>query len=250
MSQYIFGTSGSGTGDVSGPASATDNAVVRFDGTTGKLIQNGVISYTDAGILNGPTAINTTGRIFVNGASDDFQLAVEGHSSQTLDILVVRRSDGTTYVMQVTEARGTAIRGTESNDSAATGFVGEYLTASLATGSATSLTNATGKTVISQSLTAGDWNVWGWCGLNTAASTTVNYFISSVSQVNNTISDYQLTLYNNVAINTAAAGSPRLNAVMTRMSLSATTTVYLVAQCNFATSTATAFGTIYARRIR
>lgn len=30
----------SGTGDVVGPASATDNSIVRFDGTTGKLIQN------------------------------------------------------------------------------------------------------------------------------------------------------------------------------------------------------------------
>ena len=28
------------SGDVVGPASATDNAVVRFDGTTGKLVQN------------------------------------------------------------------------------------------------------------------------------------------------------------------------------------------------------------------
>jgi hypothetical protein len=34
-----FGT-GSGTGDVSGPASSTDNAIARFDGTTGKLIQD------------------------------------------------------------------------------------------------------------------------------------------------------------------------------------------------------------------
>ena len=32
--------SGGGTGDVVGPASATDNAFVRFDGTTGKLVQN------------------------------------------------------------------------------------------------------------------------------------------------------------------------------------------------------------------
>jgi hypothetical protein len=33
-------TGGSGSGDVVGPASATDNGIVRFDGTTGKLIQN------------------------------------------------------------------------------------------------------------------------------------------------------------------------------------------------------------------
>lgn len=39
-------------GDVAGPASATDNALVRFDGTTGKLIQNGVITEDDTGNLS------------------------------------------------------------------------------------------------------------------------------------------------------------------------------------------------------
>jgi hypothetical protein len=40
-----------GTGDVVGPASATDNAIARFDTTTGKLIQNSVATISDAGIL-------------------------------------------------------------------------------------------------------------------------------------------------------------------------------------------------------
>ena len=39
------------SGDVDGPSSATDNAVARFDGTTGKLIQNSSVSITDAGKL-------------------------------------------------------------------------------------------------------------------------------------------------------------------------------------------------------
>ena len=34
-------------GDVDGPASATDNAVARFDGTTGKLIQNSTVTIAD-----------------------------------------------------------------------------------------------------------------------------------------------------------------------------------------------------------
>lgn len=45
-------TNGSGTGDVVGPGSSTDNALVRFDGTTGKLIQNGVITEDDTGNLS------------------------------------------------------------------------------------------------------------------------------------------------------------------------------------------------------
>ena len=36
---------------VDGPSSATDNAVVRFDGTTGKLVQNSVVTIDDTGII-------------------------------------------------------------------------------------------------------------------------------------------------------------------------------------------------------
>ncbi len=36
----VCNTTASGTGDVVGPASAVDNAIVRFDGTTGKLVQD------------------------------------------------------------------------------------------------------------------------------------------------------------------------------------------------------------------
>jgi hypothetical protein len=44
-------------GDVVGPASATDNAVARFDSTTGKLIQNSVVIVSDAGAVTGVTTL-------------------------------------------------------------------------------------------------------------------------------------------------------------------------------------------------
>lgn len=43
---------GSGSGDVVGPSSATDNAIARFDGMTGKLIQNSIAKIDDDGSLN------------------------------------------------------------------------------------------------------------------------------------------------------------------------------------------------------
>lgn len=56
--------SASGTGDVAGPASSTDNAVVRFDGTTGKIIQNSTgVTITDGGVLT------TTVDASINGVS-------------------------------------------------------------------------------------------------------------------------------------------------------------------------------------
>jgi hypothetical protein len=44
-------------GDVVGPASATDNAITRFDTTTGKLIQNSVVTVSDTGAIAGATTI-------------------------------------------------------------------------------------------------------------------------------------------------------------------------------------------------
>lgn len=49
---------GGGTGDVVGPASATDNAIALFDTTTGKLIQNSVITVDDGGNFAGVASIN------------------------------------------------------------------------------------------------------------------------------------------------------------------------------------------------
>ncbi|HTV71186.1 MAG TPA: collagen-like protein [Rhizobiaceae bacterium] len=47
------GADGAGTGDVVGPGSATDNAVARFDATTGKLIQNSTVTISDTGLVAG-----------------------------------------------------------------------------------------------------------------------------------------------------------------------------------------------------
>jgi hypothetical protein len=44
---------GGGSGDVVGPASATDNAIVRFDTTTGKLVQNSTVIVSDTGTMSG-----------------------------------------------------------------------------------------------------------------------------------------------------------------------------------------------------
>lgn len=53
---------GGGSGDVVGPASATDNAIVRFDLTTGKLIQDSAVTIADT-----TGNITTPGDIAVNG---------------------------------------------------------------------------------------------------------------------------------------------------------------------------------------
>lgn len=49
----ITNTSPSAGGNVVGPASATDNAIARYDTTTGKLIQNSAVTISDAGDMAG-----------------------------------------------------------------------------------------------------------------------------------------------------------------------------------------------------
>lgn len=59
---------GGGSGDVTGAASSTDNAIVRFDGTTGKVIQNSVGALTDAGAMSGVTSLENTNYVDFNTA--------------------------------------------------------------------------------------------------------------------------------------------------------------------------------------
>lgn len=46
-------------GDVVGPGSATDNAVARFDGTTGELLQNSVVTIDDLGNIVTPVDVQS-----------------------------------------------------------------------------------------------------------------------------------------------------------------------------------------------
>lgn len=52
-----------GAGDVVGPASSTDNAVARFDGTTGKLIQNSGVIVDDSNNMTGVAFLSASGYI-------------------------------------------------------------------------------------------------------------------------------------------------------------------------------------------
>jgi hypothetical protein len=74
-----------GAGDVVGPASATDNAIARFDGTTGKLIQNSVTTIDDtgnaSGILsqqfsNGSAVTLAAGKMWYDGSTGAWNLGM------------------------------------------------------------------------------------------------------------------------------------------------------------------------------
>jgi hypothetical protein len=73
------------SGDVSGPASSTDNAIARFDGTTGKLIQNSVTTIDDTGAATGFTtfAASTSVTTPIVQASNSAGLSLKNASGTT-----------------------------------------------------------------------------------------------------------------------------------------------------------------------
>jgi hypothetical protein len=76
----ITSTGGSGGGDVIGPASSTDNALTRFDGTTGKLIQNSVVIVGDTGSITGVNALTAESLTVNNNAT------LGSSNTDTLDV--------------------------------------------------------------------------------------------------------------------------------------------------------------------
>lgn len=74
---YVRGINNMGTvGDVSGPATSTDNAIARFDGTDGKSVQNSPDTIDDSGNISLPSLATVDGRdISVDGAALDAHIA-------------------------------------------------------------------------------------------------------------------------------------------------------------------------------
>ena len=76
-----------GSGDVAGPASATDNAVARFDATTGKLLQNSTVTISDTSDIAGAKTIA------LNGSSSG-TLTVQPAASTTSHTLTLPSAQG------------------------------------------------------------------------------------------------------------------------------------------------------------
>lgn len=149
---------------------------------------------------------------------------------------------------------GVALSGTSTNDNAAAGYVGEYLSSSVGAGG--NLTTGTITNVTSLSITAGDWDVGATIVFAGGATTLLYSLISTISTANNTqsavlntgiLADSGGTLFSGYAPNNLIpVSTPSI-----RLSLASTTTYYLNAIANFTTSTTNVSSAIlWARRRR
>jgi hypothetical protein len=141
--------------------------------------------------------------------------------------------------------------GTTTNDNASSGNIGEYISSTVVSGSAVSLTNNTAKDITSISLTAGDWDVWGTVISLAGGSTTSNQLIGWISTTSATLpSAPNGGAYSQLQLTFSTGASNSLPVGPTRLSLVSTTTVYLSVFSAFAVSTMSAYGFIGARRVR
>jgi hypothetical protein len=191
------------------PASSTDNAAVRFDGTAGNTQSSALI------IADTTAALSRSG----NG--------------------------------------GVPVQGTNTNDDAAAGTVGEVAGVNVLSGSAVALVTATAKDVNTGglSLTAGDWDVSGQICFDVTTTTNWTVLGGGINTSSNTLptpgganrfSRFQDTK----AAGTISAVARCYTLSASRMSFASTSSVFLVATATFSASTVNAYGYLYARRMR
>ena len=86
---FTITSNDSKVGDVVGPASATDNAIARYDSTTGKLIQNSLVIVDDTGSVTGVNALTAESLVINNnatlGSSNTDTLEVKSRVTSDLD---------------------------------------------------------------------------------------------------------------------------------------------------------------------
>lgn len=126
------------------------------------------------------------------------------------------------------------IKGTSTNDSAQAGSIGEFV--SSAVGSLVAMSSGTAKDVTSISLTAGDWDITANIGFLPASTTSITALAGSINTTSATFNDNaQFSFQDYYSAVVPGSSTTFYKPLPTlRLSLSATTTVFLVARASFA----------------
>lgn len=137
--------------------------------------------------------------------------------------------------------------GVNTNSNAAPGQIGEIIESTVLVGGAVALSNGASVDVTSISLTPGDWDVWASLGLSLGGGTVVTAVVGWINTASATIP----TNPNGGAYMQFVGDVVRIAPVgQRRISLAATTTVYMSAFTNFTVNTLSGYGYIGARRVR
>lgn len=143
---------------------------------------------------------------------------------------------------------GVQMKGNNTNTAPPSGFIGEQIRAALAFGSAINLPNNTQTNIVSISLTAGIWDVSSVAIFNPNATYSGSFIGASISTTSATPG---------TAGDNAVTGNPPVANVYPvtqvipsyRLTLSSTTTVYLVCVASVTAGACTGYGRISATRV-
>lgn len=154
--------------------------------------------------------------------------------------------------VSVQRTGGVAIQGTNTNNNASAGYVGEYIEQAVPAGSAVGITSSTPRTVAVITLTPGDWNISANMNITGGSTTTVAYVLAGITTTNNAAaSGNDTTAYvypgSYTPFVTAPIAFPITNR---RVSITTNTDFYMTIFTNHAVSTLQAWGTIRAWRVR
>ncbi len=138
--------------------------------------------------------------------------------------------------------------GTTTNDNAAAGHVGEYISSVIPVASPVTMASNAATDVTSISLTAGDWDITANVSYIGMGTTAIGAYVWT-STTSATVVDQ--SLYTDIGLGAAAVLTTiGLNAPSVRYSLSTPTTIYLTSYLANTSGTGSACGAIYARRAR
>ncbi len=116
-----------GSGDVLGPASSTDNAVARFDGTGGTSLQNSVVTIADSsGDTAGVGTLGLSGPITDASMTADRAVVTNGSKAHVSSATTATEIG---YVSGVTSAIQTQLNAKQASGSYITGLTGDVTAA-------------------------------------------------------------------------------------------------------------------------
>jgi hypothetical protein len=233
---------------VGGGAGATPAAgTLRQSGIGNNVLTTGVGASVEACTieLGGDRTGNGVANLDLHATSStDYELRLIRNSGANGSAQLMNTGTG---ALQILSSAGVDLSGSNTNDSAAAGHVGEFVESNIPFASAVTATTATGLNVASISLTAGDWGVYGSVIANPIGGCVLTDFRVGLSSTSVSLPDGSRYAAWEGSLTNPGLG---LVAPFQRFSLAATTTIYLVTYQVFTTAGLRIAGTINARRAR
>lgn len=262
-----------GLGNVDNTSDATKNAAAvaltnhTIDGNSNTLtVLAGTQLSGQTPIANGGTGASTA-QAAINalaGATTDNRV-LQGNGTNIVlgqiddPAFFTTAAEATQSLPGVVKSAGQLL-GTNTNDAAAAGYVGEYVQDQRVRSSGLDLTTATAQNVFSTfELDAGDWDISGAAGFDTNTNATITELAAAVSLTSGTMpsddtlgvptaNEYKVQISQTASLVT---GDIVLTIPTFRVSIAANNTpVYLVVRAVYSTGDINCYGSLWARRVR